>query len=226
MTRAPGFRASAPTPAAPENAVLLRVEALSKHFPIRRGLLQRVVGAVRALDDVGFEVRAGEVFGLAGESGSGKSTLARILVGLSLPTSGRVSIDGVDVSRERDRRALGKRVQMVFQNPGSSLNPRRSIAQTLRLPLVIEGVPSLTRALSEHPLASTSGVWKEATSPRRVSRSTGLVCVFRGRARPRKSSSIRERRASSSLTMRVRPSSFSRTSSSSRRRAARVISSS
>lgn len=124
---------------------VLRVDALSKHFPIRRGPLQRIVGAVRALDDVSFEVRAGEVFGLAGESGSGKSTLARIVVGLTRPSRGRVEVDGVDVARESDRRAFSKRVQMVFQNPGSSLNPRRSVAQTLGLPLVLDGVAPAQR---------------------------------------------------------------------------------
>jgi peptide/nickel transport system ATP-binding protein len=124
---------------------VLRVEGLSKHFPIRRGMLQRVVGAVRALDDVSFEVRSGEVFGLAGESGSGKSTLARIVVGLSRPSRGRVVVDGVDITRRGDPRASGKRVQMVFQNPGSSLNPRRSVAQTLDLPLVLSGLGPTAR---------------------------------------------------------------------------------
>ena len=118
---------------------LLRVEALSKHFPIRAGLWRREVGRVRALDAVSFEVRAGEVFGLAGESGSGKSTLARIVVGLTAPTSGRVRFAGLDVDAVRDRRAFGAYVQMVFQNPGSSLNPRRSVLQTLSLPLELHG---------------------------------------------------------------------------------------
>lgn len=137
-----------------DRCTVLHVDALSKHFPIRRGALQRVVGAVRALDEVSFEVRAGEVFGLAGESGSGKSTLARIVVGLSRASRGRVQVDGVDVARERDRRVFGKRVQMVFQNPGSSLNPRRSVAQTLGLPLVLDGLgPAARRTRVDELLA-------------------------------------------------------------------------
>ena len=121
---------------------VLRVEGLTKHFPLRRGPFRRVAYTVRALDDVSFEVREGEVYGLAGESGSGKSTLARAIVGLARPTAGRIRIEGVDVraDAQRDRRAFGRRVQMVFQNPGSSLNPRRSIAQTVGLPLAIDGL--------------------------------------------------------------------------------------
>ena len=127
--------------------VALAVNGVTRHYPIRGGPLRRVIGAVRALDDVDFEVAAGEVFGLAGESGSGKSTLARLVVGLDTPTSGQVRLEGLDVaSARRDRRAFAQRVQMVFQNPGSSLNPRRSVAQTLALPLALHDPRGATPA--------------------------------------------------------------------------------
>jgi peptide/nickel transport system ATP-binding protein len=121
--------------------VLLRVEGLTKHFARRRGPFRRAVHTVRALDAVTFDVHAGEVFGLAGESGSGKSTLARAIVGLTRPTAGSIRIDDREIGdgTQRDRHASRRRVQMVFQNPGSSLNPRRSIQQTVGLPLTIDG---------------------------------------------------------------------------------------
>jgi peptide/nickel transport system ATP-binding protein len=125
----------------------LQVTGLTRHYPIRGGPLRRIVGAVRALDAVEFRIAAGETFGLAGESGSGKSTLARLIVGLDTPTAGRVQVDGVDVAvARRDRRAFAARVQMVFQNPGSSLNPRRSVAQTLALPLALHDPAGATPA--------------------------------------------------------------------------------
>ncbi len=119
---------------------LLQVEDLTKLFPIRRGLFQRVIGHVRAIDGVGFDIRRGEIFGLAGESGSGKSTLARIVVGLDGASSGRIRFVGEDVHTLRGTRGFRRRVQMVFQNPGSSLNPRRSIEQTLSVPLRFHGI--------------------------------------------------------------------------------------
>lgn len=130
-------------------APLLRVDRLTKHFPVRGGPLRRVVGHVRALDGVSFDIAPGETFGLAGESGSGKSTLARIVVGLETASGGRVHVGGIDDVHGGDRRAFGRVVQMVFQNPGSSLNPRRSIQATLELPLAIHATlhgPIRTRA--------------------------------------------------------------------------------
>jgi len=116
------------------------VSDLRKLFPVRRGLFQRVVGHVRAVDGVSFEVQPGEIFGLAGESGSGKSTLARVVVGLDGATSGTLRFRGEDVAALRGTRSFRKRVQMVFQNPGSSLNPRRSIAQSLYVPMRFQGL--------------------------------------------------------------------------------------
>ena len=120
---------------------LVSVEGLAKHFPVRGGLLQRRVGTVSAVDGVSFDIEEGDVFGLAGESGSGKSTIARMIVGLYRPTAGIIHIDGVDTGRLGGTHAFRKMVQMVFQNPGSSLNPRRTIAQSIAVPLRFHGYP-------------------------------------------------------------------------------------
>jgi peptide/nickel transport system ATP-binding protein len=114
---------------------LLQIIGLSKSFPIRGGLFGAARGEVRAVIDVSFQLAKGEVFGLAGESGSGKSTIARMILGLETPTEGAILIEGRDFAGERDWRKRGAVVQMVFQNPGSSLNPRRSIGQSIAVPL-------------------------------------------------------------------------------------------
>jgi oligopeptide transport system ATP-binding protein len=129
-----------------EGPPLLKVDGLEKRFPIRRGLFQRVVGYVRAVDSVSFAIFPGEIYGLAGESGSGKSTIARMIVGLTRPSRGRILLDGEDVTRQQTSMTFKKRVQIVFQNPGSSLNPRRSIGQTLMVPLVYHNYPRRARA--------------------------------------------------------------------------------
>jgi oligopeptide/dipeptide ABC transporter ATP-binding protein len=120
---------------------LLEIAGLSKSFPIRGGLFGAVRGAVRAVDDVSFRLAQGEVFGLAGESGSGKSTIARMILGLERPTAGAILIEGEDFAGERDWRKRSGAVQMVFQNPGSSLNPRRSVGQSIAVPLEARGLP-------------------------------------------------------------------------------------
>ncbi len=125
---------------------LLELNQLSKRFPVRKGLFQRVVGHVNAVDGVDLTIGRGEIVGLAGESGSGKSTVARMIVGLLTPTEGTVTFDGEDVSKQLGTLAFKRRVQMVFQNPGSSLNPRRSVADALKVPLRVHGVPSSTWA--------------------------------------------------------------------------------
>jgi peptide/nickel transport system ATP-binding protein len=117
---------------------MLEIINLSKHFPVRNAF-GRQVGAVRAVDNVSFSIPRGAVYGLAGESGSGKSTIARMIMGLAKPTSGDILIDGQNVSGAKSARAQGKLVQMVFQNPGSSLNPRRTIGQSVRVPLDAHG---------------------------------------------------------------------------------------
>ena len=117
------------------SAPLLEVVGLSKSFPIRGGLFGAIRGEVKAVNDVSFKLAKGEVFGLAGESGSGKSTIARMIVGLTEPSEGAILFEGADLSLRANAAARGRAVQMVFQNPGSSLNPRRSIGQSIAVPL-------------------------------------------------------------------------------------------
>lgn len=120
---------------------IIRVEELTKHFPIRGGILRRQVGAIRALDGVSFALHKGETVGLVGESGCGKSTAGQILVGLTEPTSGRVLFDGTDVAAMagRRRRELRCQVQIVFQDPYSSLSPRMTVREIVNEPLRIQG---------------------------------------------------------------------------------------
>jgi oligopeptide/dipeptide ABC transporter ATP-binding protein len=122
--------------------VLVRVTDLKKHFPIRRGVLRRQVGAVRAVDGLTFDIHEGETLGLVGESGSGKSTLGRALLRLLRPTSGSVAFAGIDLSA-LDAEALRARrceMQMIFQDPYASLNPRMTIGAIVREPLDIHGI--------------------------------------------------------------------------------------
>lgn len=119
-------------------ADLLVVEDLKKHFVVgHRGLLRREPVTVKAVDGVSFSVREGETLGLVGESGSGKSTVAYTIAGMYAPTAGRVRFRGEDLfARGKDRPAhLRKAIQIVFQDPGSSLNPRHTVRQILELPL-------------------------------------------------------------------------------------------
>ena len=110
--------------------VVLAVHNLIKTYPVR-DVFGRLSGAVRAVDKVSFSIPQGGVYGLAGESGSGKSTIARMIMGLTQPDSGDILIDGVSIVGQPER---GK-VQMVFQNPGASLNPRRTVGQSIMVPL-------------------------------------------------------------------------------------------
>ncbi len=113
--------------------VLLKVDSLCKHFPIRRGVLSRVVGWVRSVDGVSFEVYRGETLGLVGESGCGKTTLARAILRLTEITSGEVTFDGISVFKQNanDMRKLRKRMQIVFQDPYGSLNPRLTVGSMI-----------------------------------------------------------------------------------------------
>jgi len=126
----------------PDDQVLLKVDGLVKHFPVLRGVFQRQVGAVHAVDGITFDIRRGETFGLVGESGCGKSTAGRTILQLYRPTAGHVYFDGVDLvklSRE-DLRKMRRRMQMIFQDPYASLNPRMTVADIISEPLLVHGV--------------------------------------------------------------------------------------
>src|SRR5436309_1385967 len=126
---------------------LVEVRSLKKYFPIRKGLLQREVGRVHAVDDVTFSVREGETLGLVGESGCGKSTLGRTIVRLLEPTEGAVLFQGKDISKigTRSLRPLRREMQMIFQDPYASLNPRRRVGSIIDTPLKIHGVDKSER---------------------------------------------------------------------------------
>jgi oligopeptide/dipeptide ABC transporter ATP-binding protein len=118
---------------------LLQVQDLKTHFPIRRGILQRAVGWVRAVDGVSFALNRGETLGLVGESGSGKSTVARTIVRLTEPTEGSVTFQGKDLLSLRGSalRTARRDIQMVFQDPYSSLDPRMKVSRIVAEPLEI-----------------------------------------------------------------------------------------
>ena len=126
------------------NNVLLQVKDLVKHFPIHQGVFRRQVGAVRAVDGISFDVREGETLGLVGESGCGKTTAGRTLMQLYRPTSGSVLFEGVDLVRLKagDLRRMRRKMQIIFQDPYASLNPRMSVQDIIGEPLVVHGVAS------------------------------------------------------------------------------------
>ena len=128
--------------AADVSAPLLEVRDLVKHFTSARRLFGRGETVVRAVDGVTLQVAAGEAFGLVGESGCGKSTVARTLLRLVEPDAGEIRFDGQDVRSARGHAltALRRRMQIVFQDPYSSLNPRRTIGRTLAEPLQVHGI--------------------------------------------------------------------------------------
>lgn len=110
---------------------ILEVRDLKQHFPIRRGVFQRVVGHVRAVDGVTFSVKRGETLGLVGESGCGKTTTGRSILQVYKPTAGEVVFDGQDLTKlpSRDLRKLRHKMQMIFQDPYSSLDPRLTVEE-------------------------------------------------------------------------------------------------
>jgi oligopeptide transport system ATP-binding protein len=121
---------------------LLEVDGLVKHFPVRRGLFGRVSGAVRAVDGVSFTLAAGQTLGVVGESGCGKSTLGRLVLRLIEPSAGRVRFDGTDLGLLDDAalRQRRREMQVIFQDPFSSLDPRMTVGQILAEPLLLHGL--------------------------------------------------------------------------------------
>ncbi len=121
---------------------LLDVRNLQTWFPIRRGLLQRITGHVKAVDGVSFTLHKGETLGLVGESGCGKTTVGRTLLRLIEPTGGQVLFEGRDVigMAGEELRQLRRRMQIIFQDPGGSLNPRMRVGRIVGEPLEVHGV--------------------------------------------------------------------------------------
>lgn len=121
---------------------ILEVKNLKKYFPIKKGLLLREVGQVKAVDDISFQVRRGETLGLVGESGCGKSTLGRAIIRLYEPTAGEITFNGQNFLslKNNELRKMRKNMQMIFQDPYASLDPRMTVGQILSQPFEIHGL--------------------------------------------------------------------------------------
>ncbi len=128
-----------------ENNVLLRVEDLVMHFPIYRGVIRRQVGAVHAVDGISFSVKCGETLGLVGESGCGKTTTGRAILQLYKPTSGRVYYEDIDLVslKGEELRRMRRKMQMIFQDPYASLNPRMTVGEIIGEPLMVHNVATV-----------------------------------------------------------------------------------
>jgi oligopeptide/dipeptide ABC transporter ATP-binding protein len=144
-------------------APLVEVQNVKKYFPIRKGVLGREVARVHAVDDVTFAVQEGETLGLVGESGCGKSTLGRTIVRLLEPTDGHVIFEGKDISDlgTRALRPLRREMQMIFQDPYASLNPRKRVGSIIGSPLQIHGVDKSERRQRVQDLLETVGLSPE-----------------------------------------------------------------
>jgi len=129
-----------------ENQILLDVKGLKKHFPIRKGLLRRTVGWVRAVDGIDFYIRKGETLGLVGESGCGKSTTGKCILRLFNPSGGRILFDGKDITamNGHELRKYRRRIQAIFQDPYSSLNPRKSVLSIVGEPMRVHGMVAVS----------------------------------------------------------------------------------
>jgi oligopeptide/dipeptide ABC transporter ATP-binding protein len=131
-------------PSTPLGTGLVVVRDLKKYFPITAGLLQQKVGDVKAVDGIDFDIRRGETLGLVGESGSGKTTAGRVILRLTDATAGSITFDGRDITNlsRRELRPIRKEMQIIFQDPYASLNPRMTVGDIIREPLQIHGLAS------------------------------------------------------------------------------------
>ena len=146
---------SAALAAAPDTDTLVEVTNLTKYFPVKQGVFATGTAIVHAVEDVSLTVRRGETLGIVGESGCGKSTTARLMVRLLAPTSGRIVFDGHDISNlgQRGLRPLRRQMQIIFQDPYSSLNPRKSVGQIIGEPFTIHKTEKDVRSRVQELLA-------------------------------------------------------------------------
>jgi peptide/nickel transport system ATP-binding protein/oligopeptide transport system ATP-binding protein len=141
--------------------VLVEVRDLVKHFPLTRGIIfQKQIGAVHAVDGVSFDVHRGEALGIVGETGCGKTTTARLITRLIIPTSGTIRFDGRDISTisRRALKPLRRDMQVIFQDPYSSLNPRKTVGAIISAPFAIHGLEEKNRKRAVQELMEQVGL--------------------------------------------------------------------
>ena len=144
---------------------ILEVENLKTHFPVRQGILQRVVDHVRAVDGINFSIQPGETLGLVGESGCGKTTVGRSILRLVPATDGVVRYEGDDVfsMNAREMRAIRRKMQIIFQDPAGSLNPRMRVGRIVGEPLEVHGIAKGDELRTRvEQLLERCGLWKQA----------------------------------------------------------------
>ncbi|MCH2143981.1 MAG: ATP-binding cassette domain-containing protein [Phycisphaerales bacterium] len=144
---------------------LLQVEDLKTHFPVRQGILQRVVDHVRAVDGISFNIKPGETLGLVGESGCGKTTVGRSILRLVPATSGRVRYEGQDIfsMNAREMRDIRRKMQIIFQDPAGSLNPRMRVGRIVGEPLEVHGIAKGDELRTRvEQLLERCGLWRQA----------------------------------------------------------------